>query len=543
MRKYIFGVFIICIELLLVGCGKVTGPQANLEEPEDSYVYEQELHIVDDNYRNYYEIFLYSFCDSDGDGIGDINGLISKLDYINDGDDLTDSDLGFNGIWLMPIMQSTTYHKYDVVDYFTVDIEYGTNEDFVRLAEECEKREIKLIIDFVFNHTSAKHPWFIEAVSYLESLDEEEEPDLAVCPYVEYYNFTKEKKGDGYYKAGRSDYYYEGMFWDQMPDLNLSSENVRMEIEQIADFWMDMGADGFRLDAAKEFYSGSPEKNVEVLEWFQTYVTKKNPNAYLVAEVWDSEAKISTYYQSGITSLFNFPASQYNGFITMTARGLPNKTGLNLAKEILDYESAYFEANPNYIDAPFISNHDTTRISAQCVNDEENMKFSAGILLSLTGSPFVYYGEELGMNSSGSKDENKRLPMHWSEIPNDDTTDPPANADVVEQQFKSLEEQQKDKYSIYNYYKRAIRIRNENPEIARGVTEVEKELTTDSLCVLKRNYQEKLIYIIYNLGEDQEIEKIDGYHVLGYLSVNKFDVIENEDTYFLPSKSILYLGK
>ena len=104
------------------------------------YEYEQELNIIDDNYRNYYEIFVYSFCDSDGDGIGDLNGVIEKLDYVQ--------DMGFNGIWLMPIMPSTTYHKYDVTDYYAIDAKYGSMEDFEKLVEECHKRDIHIIIDF-----------------------------------------------------------------------------------------------------------------------------------------------------------------------------------------------------------------------------------------------------------------------------------------------------------------------------------------------------------------------------------------------------------
>lgn len=201
------------------------------------YDYKQELNIIDDNYRNFYEIFVGSFYDSDGDGIGDINGVISKLDYINDGDDKTDMDLGLNGIWLMPIMPSTTYHKYDVTDYYNIDPQYGTLEEFKRLVEECHKRGIDLIIDLVFNHTSGKHPWFTEAVSYLESLEEGQEPDLEECPYVGYYNFTKEYNGsDAYHKVGNSKWYYEGIFWDQMPDLALGNEKVRKEIEEIAKF-------------------------------------------------------------------------------------------------------------------------------------------------------------------------------------------------------------------------------------------------------------------------------------------------------------------
>ena len=124
---------------------------------------DKEVTVIDDNYRTWYEIFVYSFCDSDGDQIGDLQGVISKLDYI--------ADMGFNGIWLMPIMPSPSYHKYDVKDYQEIEPEYGSMADFEELVAECDKRGIKLIIDLVLNHTSSEHPWFVEACSYLESLE------------------------------------------------------------------------------------------------------------------------------------------------------------------------------------------------------------------------------------------------------------------------------------------------------------------------------------------------------------------------------------
>ncbi|HWQ05864.1 MAG TPA: alpha-amylase family glycosyl hydrolase, partial [Feifaniaceae bacterium] len=206
------------------------------------------LNVPDDNYRTYYEIFVASFYDSDGDGIGDLNGITQKLDYLNDGDDKTDTDLGFNGIWLMPIMPSPSYHKYDVTDYTAIDPVYGTLEDFQALLDACHARGIRLIIDFVFNHTSAKHPWFLQAVEYYKTLAIGQQPDYDVCPYAAYYHFSTEKKGaSGWYRVGNTDWYYEGKFWDQMPDLALENEQVRRELESAAAFWLNMGVDGFRL--------------------------------------------------------------------------------------------------------------------------------------------------------------------------------------------------------------------------------------------------------------------------------------------------------
>ena len=166
----------------------------------------REIAVIDDNYRTWYEIFVYSFCDSDGDRVGDLQGVISKLDYIQ--------ELGFNGIWLMPVMPASSYHKYDVKDYLDIDPEYGAMADFEQLAAECEKRGIKLIIDLVLNHTSSEHPWFTAACDYLESLGEQEEPSAQECPYYEYYHFVKgDPKSDTWYRVGSSDYYYEGVFW------------------------------------------------------------------------------------------------------------------------------------------------------------------------------------------------------------------------------------------------------------------------------------------------------------------------------------------
>ena len=463
---------------------------------------QEALNIIDDNYRNYYEIFVGSFYDSDGDGMGDLQGVIEKLDYINDGDDETDSDLGFNGIWLMPIMPSNTYHKYDVKDYYEIDEDYGTMEDMDQLIEACHDRGIKLIIDLVFNHTSAEHPWFTEACDYLEKLPEGEEPDASTCKYVDYYNFARDKSGvDTWHQVGNSGFYYECMFWDQMPDLNLDNENVRKEIEDIASFWLKKGVDGFRLDASKEYFSGQVQKNVEVLSWFSDYVKSIDKDAYLVGEVWEKSDTIAQYYASGITSLFDFPLSQSDGRIGKTVRGESDDKSFTEAVETI--ESKYRAQNPDYIDAPFISNHDTTRVGAQYAYNEDQMKYAAGLLLTRGGSPFVYYGEEIGMASKGNKDENKRLAMYWSR---DDEqagmTKDPVGADVVEQKFEPVDEQMEDENSIYNYYKKALRIRNTYPEIARGTVEPVTSITEKNLSAVMKTWEDDTIGIIYNSSKE-----------------------------------------
>ncbi len=498
--------------ILFVGCGGNSGSPDISDGSETSfdsgYKYEQELNIIDDNYRNYYEIFVRSFYDSDGDGIGDLNGVTDKLDYI--------SDMGFNGIWLMPINPSATYHKYDVIDYYSVDKEYGSIDDFKKLASECEKRGIKLIIDLVFNHTSAKHEWFLQAAEYLRGLGDGE-INLDDCKYAGYYNFQKgSKPGNGWNIIAGTDWYYECQFWDQMPDLNLDSSLVREEIENAAAYWLDLGAKGFRLDAAKEYFSGSSEKNTEVLQWFCEYVKSVDKDAYVVAEVWDSINTIADYYKSGIDSLFDFPLAQNSGYLVRLARGMISGVTPPDVMEMIN--DAYGENNPDFIDAPFISNHDTGRIANACVNDETMMKLSAGLLLTMNGSPFVYYGEEIGLNSYSDKDENKRLPMHWSDESTDGTTTKPSDADDVTQKHSPVDKQLSDPLSILNYYKRALRIRNENPEIARGVTET---LTTsnENVSAVRKTWNDSSVEIYYNLTDTEQSVSVTS-SIRGYLSTD-----------------------
>lgn len=218
-----------------------------------SYRYEHELNVIDDNYRNYYQVFVYSFCDSNGDGIGDLAGVTSGLDYIQ--------DMGFNGIWLSPIMPSDSYHKYSVKDYYAIDEQYGTMEDFEKLAAECEKRGIKLLIDLVMNHSSNEHEWFKHASKSLCSNPcgaAKDKPCLNdnICPvhdkYIDYYYFTDEKPvgTNSWYRIG-SNRWYQAVFSEQMPELNLDNSAVHSEFEKIADFWLEKGAGGFRLEDRK----------------------------------------------------------------------------------------------------------------------------------------------------------------------------------------------------------------------------------------------------------------------------------------------------
>ncbi|MCM1174630.1 MAG: alpha-amylase family glycosyl hydrolase [Blautia sp.] len=470
------------------------------------------LHIIDDNYRTYYEVFVYSFCDSDGDGIGDLQGLISRLDYINDGDDATDTDLGCNGIWLMPVGPSPTYHKYDVADYYDIDADYGTMEDFKELLAECDKRGIKVIMDLVLNHSSSRNPWFVDACAYLRELGDGK-PDAQACPSFDYYHFSKEQ-GAGCYAVEGTDWYYEAQFWSEMPDLNLDSGALRAEIEKIAGFWLDMGVGGFRLDAVKEFYTGNPQANIAFLSWFAEMVREKKQDAYLVGEAWLDISGYAQYYESGIDSLFNFAFADKDGIISRVVNGSP-ASGYGSASASL--QETFGQYNENYIDAPFYTNHDMGRSAGYYAgeNSEAQTKLAGAMNLFMSGSAFLYYGEELGMKGSG-KDENKRAPMYWSrDAEKEGMCGGPADMDDFQMKFDSLEEQEQSPDSIYQYYKKAIKIRNQNPEIARGRVEYLEELSGDSFCVLRKVWEGSEVLLVFHTGAETETLDMSGVTVNG----------------------------
>lgn len=467
----------------------------------------EELNVIDDNNRNYYEIFLYSFCDSNDDGIGDIQGLISKLDYINDGDDTTDTDLGANGIWLMPIHPSTSYHKYDVIDYCDIDKAYGTLDDYKLLLEECNKRGIKVILDLVMNHSSNFHPWFKEASKYLATLSPDQEPDPSVCKYVDYYTFSRTKESGAYYEVeGADGWYYNGQFSPNMPDLNLNNENVRKEFEDIVKFWLDMGVGGFRLDAIKEYYSNNTPANVEVLKWFSSYVKSVNPDAYIVGEAWSGD--YYEYLTSGIDSVFDFNYADYSGFLANIVQdNAEDYNGKYLANNLAYSQKMIAEKNPNGIMGTFYSNHDMNRPAHYLAFKEEKIKMDIGLESMLNGSCFYYYGDEIGLGGAGD-DENKRSPMIWSTENSQGITKGPVNMDsnYVINRFKSVEEQQKDEKSIWTYTRDAIKLRNTFPEIARGEVSVIEEVEDEDIFAVTKAYNDSQIIILANTSSKDEKE-------------------------------------
>jgi glycosidase len=416
-----------CLSLLgaaaLAACANNPPSSPGAEQPPASEANTLQPPAGDAWYRGavFYEVFVRSFQDSNGDGVGDLRGLISRLDYLNDGNPETKTDLGVDALWLMPIFDSPSYHGYDVVDYERIEPDYGTLEDFQELCEQAHRRGMRVILDFVINHTSARHPWFIDAASSPSS------------PRRDWYQWRDNNPGwnqpwstftSGPTWHALNGAYYYGVFWGGMPDLNLATPAVREEVKRLATLWLERGADGFRLDAARYLIetSGGPGQS-DTREthafWkeFSAHVRSVRPDAVLVGENWSDTATIATYFGStaqvpGGDELplnFNFPMSE------SLIAGLKAGNAGAVAAKLMDMRARY---PAGVADAPFLTNHDMVRVANQLQGDTALLGQAAAVLLTLPGAPFLYYGEEVGLaNGPENNDESKRTPMPWSDGP------------------------------------------------------------------------------------------------------------------------------
>ncbi len=435
-----------------------------------------------------YSLFPIAFADSNNDGIGDLRGIIENLDVLNDGDPNTFNDLGIDAIWLNPIHPSKTYHKYDVKDYYGIDPAFGTLDDFKDLLQEAHRRGIKIILDVVFNHTSSEHPWFLKALQREE-------------PYFSYYNIhVKIDYSDYPGKTGynvRNGLTYYSAFWGEMPELNPENEAVRDEFKAILDFWIDLGVDGFRYDAAKHMYDpneypkGTPIVQLNKQFWMEmkAHAKSRNPDIFLIGEVWVDSSSAAPLV-AGFDSIFNFDVqtamvsmlkSEYQSNFVSTYNSTLTKFTLN---------------NANFINATFLSNHDQDRIMSQLSGSDSKMRLAAHILFTLPGIPFIYYGEELGM--LGVKpDERIREPFRWSE----DAQAPNAmwTKWTYNQNTTPYNQQVNDPSSLWSMYRDLIRLRKESNALRFGALEA-VNFNTNRILAYRRVFESQGLLVLHNLS-------------------------------------------
>lgn len=496
----------VLILLLLAGCtGSPSGSDAASESnqpaaetPADSSQNAKADAVDPQPSTVFYEVFVRSFADSNGDGIGDFKGLTSKLDYLNDGNPDTDTDLGIGGIWLMPINPSPSYHGYDVTDYRNINPEYGTLDDFRTFMEEAHKRGIKVIMDLVVNHTSKEHPWFTESAADPSS------------PYRDWYIWAEDsgRATSGSSAAGsgnpwhslRGDHYL-GIFWEGMPDLNFDNPEVRKEMIETGKFWLEQGLDGFRLDAAKHIYEDlqtdksqeTTNKNVAWWQEFRSGLNETKPDVYLVGEVWDpSAALISSYLDGALDSGFNFSLAE------TILSSVKNEKDANIPFTLERTYKLYSEkSSGTFVDATFLTNHDQNRVMTQLEGDVPHAKMAASLLLTLPGNPFIYYGEEIGM--FGAKpDELIREPMRWTQDDSEGQTTWEAAENNAGKKGLSVSEQTGNSDSLLSHYRKLIRMRNGIPALKDGAIQ---EYATDQpgITAYVRVTEDQAVLVAHNL--------------------------------------------
>ena len=443
----------------------------------------------------FYEVFVRSFYDSDGDGMGDIAGLTEKLDYLNDGDPNTSDDLGVTGLWLMPVMEAASYHGYDVADYRQIEQDYGTEGDFRELIDAVHDRGMVLIVDLVINHTSVEHPWFVASSANDET-------------YLDWYVW--EDDNPGYLGAWNQpvwheydERFYYGTFWSGMPDLDLQNPQVTQEIQAITQFWLgNMDVDGFRLDAIRHLVEeGDVQENTtgthEWLSAYHDYVRSVNPDALLVGEVWTSSVAVAPYVGDEVDIAFEFDLAA--AIVTGLERGNADLLVYTQNRILELYAPGQYAA--------FITNHDQNRVMYELGGNTSAAEVAAVLLLTNPGVPFIYYGEEVGM--SGAKpDERIRTPFPWNDDPNTagfTTADEPWQSLSDGYQDANVAVQSSESDSLLDVYKRLIHLRHSHPALRYGEL-LPLESSDARVYGYLRRLDDQFIMIVVNLSDEEVTE-------------------------------------
>lgn len=407
--------------------------------------------------RVFYEIFVRSFADADGDGIGDFKGLTAKLDTLQDGNPATTTDLGVGGLWLMPIQASPSYHGYDVTDYRALNPQYGTMADFEAFIAAAHQRGLKVIIDYVLNHASLQHPYFAAADKRDWFVWRSDDPGW------------RQPWGSGAVWHARGGAYYYGVFWSGMPDWNLRNAAVEAEHLENLRFWLAKGVDGFRVDAARHLYesaagdlSDQPESHA-LIKRLRAALVREHPDVLLVAEAWTNLPTVAQYY--GDADEFHLAF----GFDTAAAVKTAAKDGLRASMNQL-LQTAEDSYRDRGYEAPFLSNHDMARVARELA-DPGALRVAAASYLALPGTPFLYYGEEIGMVGGPTPaDEDKRTPMRWTADAASQfgfTTGRPWRT-AVEAAGTDVASQRGAAGSLWTLYRELIALRGQHPALSRG---------------------------------------------------------------------------
>ncbi len=396
----------------------------------------------------FYVMLVRSFYDANGDGNGDLQGLIDKLDYLNDGDPGTDTDLGVNALWLLPVVESPMYHGYGASDYYAVEADYGDNDTFRRLVSEAHQRGIYVIVDIALNHTSDKHPWFQDAIKGPDAVHR----DWYIWEDSNPGWFGPDKRAVWYQKQGS---YFYAFFGGSLPDLNLRNEAVTAQMLDVIDFWLtDMGVDGFRLDAIRHLVEEgqkqeSTDSTHQWLERFYQFYKGVQPNAFAIGEVTGDTAERLPYYDAEVDMCFEFDWA--GAAVSSLDKGDPAALkAKQISLQALLPQGQY---------GTFLGLQDSNRILSQLRSSQPKARLAATLLLTSPGVPFLWYGEEIGMRGN-KPDVYIRRPMQWADqrAAGFTTGRPWMDVDLNYDEVNVAEESA-DPDSMLSHYRRLTRLR------------------------------------------------------------------------------------
>ena len=483
----------------------------------------------------FYQIWPRSFADSNADGTGDFNGIAQKLPYL--------ADLGVNALWLTPMFEAPSYHGYDFTEFYQVETDYGSQQEFKALIDAAKAKNIRIILDLVINHISDQHDWFKRSAA-------------GEAPYKDYFIWRKDLPTDGWgpawdasktdpkvvwhYHEGRKEYYYAA-FGASQPDLNLTHPDVVAEMKKMAKYWLDMGVAGFRLDAVRYAIETGPDGQADTAEtieyWkdFTQYVKSVQPDAMLVGEAWADLPVAAKYAGDGkaLDAGFDFEFGykvlellQGNGgvkaeFGTMnsnTASGAEQLLQANFnARKAAGVAMGYF--------SPFLTNHDQPRLGWQLQGDQAKAKLAAAMLLTSPGSTYLYYGEEIGLNQASDAEHiQRRAPMLWDQSSQAGFTTA-ANAWVQSDQLfppqretswwapflqaqlaakVTVADQQQDAKSLWSLYKFLIAQKQQRTEFGVAGSYEAKALNGGKLLQISRELAGKKSIVLLNLSAEPQ---------------------------------------
>ncbi len=435
----------------------------------------------------FYQVFVRSFADARagplaGDGIGDFVGLTERLDYLNDGNPQTTSDLGVTALWIMPMHPSPSYHGYDITDYYGVNPQYGSMEDFEKFVAACHRRGIRVILDLVLNHCSSRHPWFVEArdpgsPKHSWFIWSDTKPEY-LGPWNAP-NWHPQPNLDGNTR------WYYGLFSPGMPDLDFRNGDVTAQMQDVVRFWLaQKNVDGFRLDAIRHLIEDGPQQDntPETHAWLQKFYTfykGVRKDAYTIGEVWAPASDASEYVGDKLDATFDFDLS--NAMIASLTAG----EAAPLEKALRNNWAVF----PHNQFGNFLQNHDQPRMMTQLLRPkgttraeaEVEMRLAVTLQMLMPGTPYIYYGEEIGM--VGDKpDPDIRTPMQWNGAAGAGfSTGKPWRKLNDDSTSVNIAAQEKDPKSLLSLYRDLIRLRASEPAVRRGGLEV---LTTGHKSVL-----------------------------------------------------------